>query len=121
MEKISLYDAKNKVVRIQMKGFADKSQVEPVLKDFQLLLQRVNPKEYTLFFDCTALNTFLPEFLPLLEDFYRMYMELEFKRVIIVSPQHLPSKMQLKRIGKKCDFNGIFVDSVMEAEQMLNS
>lgn len=120
METIASYDTVNKVIKIEMRGFTDKTEVDSIQKDFKSVLSKINPKEYTLLFDCTALVTFVPELLPILQNFYCLYMKLEFKKVIIVTPQNLPSKMQLKRVGKQVKFTGVFVDDIFEAEQMLS-
>lgn len=107
-------DHEKKVYHIVMEGFASPEQKEIIAKAFMTAIASINPSEYSLVFDCRKLATFKPELLPELETYYKFYMSMGFKKVIIIKPQHTPSAMQLQRVAKKVNFFPVFIQTEQE-------
>jgi len=121
MKTFGQVDHERKVYHCVLDGFANPEQKEAILTGFTKTLESLDASEYSLVFDCRKLATFLPELLPILESYYRFYMTLGFKKVIIINPLHAPSAMQLKRVAKKVDFHPVFVQTEEEIPYYLAS
>jgi hypothetical protein len=114
MKTFGQIDHEKRIYHIVLNGFASPEQKEWVAQAFKKAISTITPKDYSLVFDCRKLATFKPELLPELELYYKFYMKMGFKNIIIIKPQHLPSAMQLERVAKKVNFSPVFIQTEEE-------
>lgn len=108
-------DSKNKTFIITLKGFVKTGGADTFVDDLKEAVSQINPKQFNLVVDSTELRTFKPDILPVLENSYRLYMSFGFNDILMVKPQKVTPRLQLRRIAKKVNFTGKFMDSRQEA------
>lgn len=108
-------DPRNKAFVITLGGFAATEKASNFVEDLKKEVSKIDVKNYSLVVDSTELKTFKTEILPVLEKSYALYMSLGFKKVLMVKPQSVTPRLQLKRIAKKVNFTGEFIDGLQNA------
>lgn len=108
-------DDENNALVIKLSGFAQKDKAASFVSIYQDAVSKVTPSTINLIIDSTELKTFHQEILPVLTKSYELYMSSGFKKVIMVNPKDIAAKMQLARVARSAQFNGVFVDSIDEA------
>jgi hypothetical protein len=114
-------DVLHKAFIITLNGYAKPERANNFIDMYNHHVSKVNPNQYTLIVDSTELKTFPKEVLPVLEKSYQLYMKTGFKKVVMVFPDHITGKMQLRRVGKIANFDGQFVDSLQEGLDIAKS
>lgn len=118
-----MYSMKTDTVKkrfiVELKGFFQLEKAEQFVKDYNLALAQFNPAEYSFLTDCRLLAVFKPEILPILTQCYALYTSSGFNKIVIVEPESISAKSQIKRIAKQCNLIAIFVPSLIAAEQEL--
>ena len=107
-------DSEKKVV-MHFDGFLDAAAVKNFAVDYDKLTKEVNTAETTLVLDGKKLKAFPPEAENDLMNLYKSYTI--FKKIYILNPDILITKMQVKRVLKNA---GIaekfeFIDNVSDA------
>ncbi|GIN39155.1 MULTISPECIES: hypothetical protein [Heyndrickxia] len=108
-------DSRNKAFIITIEGFAEVDRAADFVGKLKNEVSTIDVNNYTLIADGTHLKTFKPEILPLLEKSYALYMSLGFKKVLVVNPQRVTPRLQVKRVAKNVQFTGEFIPSLQEA------
>ncbi|KHD85860.1 hypothetical protein G4D61_14865 [Bacillus ginsengihumi] len=108
-------DHKNKAFIITLGGFAETEKASNFVADLKKEVAKIQVNQFTLIVDSAKLRTFKTEILPVLETSYGLYMSLGFKNILMVKPESVTPRLQLKRIAKKVNFSGEFIDSLQEA------
>jgi len=107
-------DKNNKAFIITLGGFAETEKASGFVENLKKEVSSIDVKKFSLIVDSTELRTFKTEILPVLEASYSLYMSLGFKKILMVTPKRVTPRLQLKRIAKKVQFSGIFMDSLQE-------
>ncbi|WP_409296809.1 hypothetical protein V1498_02850 [Peribacillus sp. SCS-26] len=105
-------DSAHKAFIITLGGFAGSDKASNFVENLKSEVSKIDVKNYTLIVNSSELRTFKPEILPVLETSYGLYMSLGFKRVLMVKPQRVTPRLQLRRIAKKVHFTGEFIDDL---------
>lgn len=108
-------DQINKAFIITLGGFAETDKASTFVDNLKNEVSKIDPKKFSLIVDSTELKTFKTEILPVLENSYALYMSLGFKRILMVEPRRVTPRLQLKRIAKKVQFTGEFIENLQTA------
>jgi hypothetical protein len=112
-------DTVKKTFTITLVGFAAEERASVFVDNLKRNVAKINPKDYVLIVDSTELKTFKPQILPVLEQAYALYMSFGFRKILMVNPRRVTPRLQLKRIAKKCNFTGLFIDTLQDALNMI--
>ncbi|AEH54458.1 MULTISPECIES: hypothetical protein [Heyndrickxia] len=105
-------DNSHKAFIITLGGFAATEKASTFVDDLKKEVSKIDVKNYSLIVDSSDLRTFKPEILPVLEKSYALYMSLGFKKILMITPKRVTPRLQLKRIAKKVNFTGEFINSL---------
>lgn len=114
-------DQINKAFIITLGGFAETEKASTFVDDLKKEVSKIDPKKFALIVDSTELKTFKTEILPVLEKSYALYMGLGFKKILMVEPKRVTPRLQLKRIAKKVQFTGEFIQNLQDALRISRS
>ena len=109
-------DERNHAFIITIAGFFGVTEsAGNFVDDLKKEVSKIRVRDYKLIVDSSDLRTFKPEILPVLETSYGLYMSLGFQRILMVTPQRVTPRLQLRRIAKKTKFTGEFVENLQLA------
>jgi len=108
-------DNENKAFIITLGGYAATESASSFVDNLKAEVAKINPSNYSLIVDSYELRTFKPAILPTLEISYGLYMSLGFKKTLMVKPNRVTPRLQLRRIAKKVNFTGEFIDGLNTA------
>ncbi|PKG22832.1 hypothetical protein [Niallia nealsonii] len=114
-------DKNNKAFIITLGGFAETDKASNFVENLKKEVSSIDVKNFSLIVDSAELRTFKTEILPVLEASYSLYMNLGFKKILMVTPKKVTPRLQLKRIAKKVHFSGIFINTLQEARSAAKS
>lgn len=103
-------DKQKKVFRAEVSGFMTMELAEKFVKDYEEIVSKINPKEYTLIVGAKELKASTRETLPILAECFKFYMKDGFKQIYMTKADSPTCQMQLKRVGKETNFTGTFVE-----------
>lgn len=87
-----------------------------VLAEYNQIVSRVNPKEYSLLIDCTNMGVFQTDAIEHLSKLFKLYMSTGFKHIVFVKSKNPIQNMQLNKTANMVPgFTGVFVDSLADA------
>jgi hypothetical protein len=87
-----------------------------VLAEYNQIVGRVNPKEYSLLIDCTDMGVFQTDAIETLTQLYKLYMSTGFKHIVFIKSKQPIQNMQLSKAANMVPgFSGVFVDSMADA------
>lgn len=111
MYKIEKKEAEKQIF-ITVGGFFKPEDGEAFLADYNKHVNSVQPSNYTLVVDSTDLSASKADMLPILEGCFKLYMSNGFKKIIMINPSSVISKMQMKKLATSISFTGEFVDTL---------
>lgn len=85
---------------IKLGGKFVKEDVDNFMLEFNDTLKTINPKEYDISFDVNELQVSPQEMVPLLEDCFKYYKALGFKKIVINVGDNAILKMQVNRVAR---------------------
>lgn len=105
------WDNEKKAIVMEVRGFFKPEDGESFIKDYNSMIAKVNPSEYTLVVDPEDLKTSSQDMIPVLKGCFELYKSSGFKEVLMVTPTSAISTMQLKNIQKETGVKMEFVKS----------
>ncbi|PAB60681.1 hypothetical protein [Anaeromicrobium sediminis] len=94
------WDNGKKVILMEVRGFFRPEDGESFLKDYNSMVSKVKPSEYTLVVDPENLKTSAKDMLPVLKGCFELYGSSGFKKILMITPTSATSAMQLKNVQK---------------------
>lgn len=104
-------DTGKKVFVAEVKGFFKLEVGQLFIDDYNKVISKINPSEYTLVVDPETLKTASQDLIPTLKACYKLYESSKFKKVLMVTPSSAISAMQLRKVQKETGVEMEFVDS----------
>lgn len=103
----------NKTVDMVVSGTFEPHQADAFIKDYNMKLSAINPKEYVLQFDCRDMDLVTQENIPDLEKCFKLYSSSDFSKVIIGIKEGKPVlSMQLKRLARNVGLKNMDVQQI---------
>lgn len=99
-----------KVLEIFTEGVFTPEDGSEYVKSYKAEVEKINPVEYTLKFDCSNLELNRPAVQPMLQDCFEMYKTNNFKKIIVTvgnSKNSAILKMQIGRLARTVGLNNI--------------
>ncbi|GGN98468.1 hypothetical protein [Saccharibacillus kuerlensis] len=97
-------------------GFFQMSDAEGFAFQFMQAGSQIQSSEYTLVVNAHELATVKQDLLDLLEQAFKMYMTLGFKKIYMVESKSAITSLQIRKIAEKTNFSGILVKSMDEVK-----
>lgn len=105
------WDKEKKVILMDVRGFFKPEDGESFIKDYNSIVSKIKPSEYTLVVDPEDLRTSSQDMLPVLKGCFELYESSGFKEVLMITPTSAISAMQLKNVQKDTGVRMEFVKS----------
>lgn len=112
-------DEEKGIFFVKVKGFFQVEDAKIYLSEFQTIVNTINPSRYKLIIDGRGQEKVAEHVVDDIEFVLKLYWIANFKKVIIIKPSSLASRIQVENCVKKINFPGIFVDSIEEAYNIL--
>jgi len=93
-------DKGKKELDVKVWGMYEEKDAESFMEEFQKIVSTIQPSQYILSFDCKELKVSTRDMVPMLESCFKMYKDLNFKKVIINAGNNATLKMQFTRIAR---------------------
>lgn len=87
-----------KILEVHFEEFFTQLDALEYLNEFTQKLKTINPKEFELFFYANKLKIHTKDMLPILEQCFHMYKQLEFKKIAMNIGSNPVLKMHLNEI-----------------------
>lgn len=97
-------------------GFFQMSDAEGFIRDFMQEGSTIQASEYTLVVDASGLSTVKQDLLDILEQAFKMYMTLGFKKIYMVESNSAITSMQIRKVAEKTNFTGELVKSMADVK-----
>lgn len=105
-----------KILQVTLDGFVTTDAAAKVLAEYNQIIGRVNPREYSLLIDCTNMGVFQMDAVDTLTKLFQMYMATGFRHIVFVKCKNAIQNMQLDKAAKAVPgFTGVFVDGLDNA------
>lgn len=110
-------DKLNKILKVTLSGkYTSTEKTKGARGTYDQLISQINPKEYSLLLDCTDCGVYEQSALPVLEQFFKAYMQSGFKHIVFVEAKNPIQNMQLKKVANNVPgFGGVFVPTLNDA------
>ncbi|MCH6268581.1 hypothetical protein [Neobacillus citreus] len=102
---------------VKVGGIFKEEDAKIYLSEFQTIVNTINPLRYKLIIDGRDQEAVASHVVDDIEFVLKLYSMANFKKIIIINPSSLASRMQVENCVKKIHFPGIFVDTLEEALQ----
>lgn len=100
----------SKKVELMVYGkFAEEKEQE-FIKEFQSIVSKINPVEYTLSADCSDMQVLSQEYIDNLSQTIAMYKQVGFQNIEIKIEASPVIKMQLNRVARNVGANLTFIE-----------
>lgn len=97
-------------------GFFQMSDAEGFALKFMQEGSQIKTSEYTLVVNAYELSTVKQDLLDMLEQAFKMYMTLGFKKIYMVESKSAITSMQIRKVAEKTNFSGVLVKSMDEVK-----
>lgn len=110
-------NSSKKILQVTLNGgFVKSEAAAKVLAEYNQIIGRVNPKEYSLLIDCTDMGVFQTDAIETLAKLFKMYMTTGFKHIVLIKSKNTIQNMQTDKASKMVPgFTGVFVENMDEA------
>lgn len=114
-------DIEKKMIFVKTNGFFKEEDAKVYMSEFQTLVNTINPSNHILIVDASEQEAVEKHVLNDIRFVLRLYTSARFKKIVIINPTSIVSKMQVDYCVKEINFGGVFVDSVEEAYACCNT
>ncbi|MFL0194231.1 hypothetical protein ACJDU8_01370 [Clostridium sp. WILCCON 0269] len=94
-----------KEFNVKIWGMYEASDAKSFIEEFKKIVSTIQTADYILCFDSQELKVSTRDMVPMLESCFKMYKDLNFKKVIMKAGNNATLKMQLTRIGRNVGLN----------------
>jgi len=109
-------NSSKKILQVTLDGFVKSEAAAKVLAEYNQIVGRVNPKEYSLLIDCTDMGVLQTDAVETLSQLFKLYMSTGFKHIVFVKPKSVIQNMQLEKAAKLVPgFTGSFIANMDDA------
>ncbi|WP_312472490.1 hypothetical protein [Neobacillus sp.] len=112
--KINL-DAENGILFVKASGIFKEEDAKVYISEFQTTVNTINPSIYKLILDVSEQEAVDTHVFDDIRFVLRLYSSAKFKKIVVINPTSVVSKMQIDHCAKEIKFTAVFVDSVVEA------
>lgn len=108
-------DRENMNLFVKARGNFKEEDAKVYISEFQTIVNMINPTLYKLILDVSEQEAVPKNVLNDIRFVLRLYESARFKKIIIINPTSLVSKMQIDYCANEINFDAVFVNSLVEA------
>lgn len=111
-------DTVNNALYAKACGFFEEEDAKVYISEFQTMVNTINPSVFTLIVDVRGQEAVPKHVLNDIRFVLRLYESARFKKIIVINPISIVSKMQIDYCAKEINFHGVFVETLEEASSL---
>lgn len=117
MSKLYMFnlDTSKKTFYVRASGSFEEVDAKVYISEFQTIVNTINPSVHTLIVDASEQEAVPKQVLNDVRFVLRLYESARFKKIVIINPTSIVSRMQIDYCAKEINFSGVFVNSLKEA------